>query len=148
MTKRRDGLLFVPLKRCEALRPAEGGGSFSQPGESVCESSYNPSSSSASNTQEANVIQHQLTRNEADRFSISRLHPRLPENDMFFIFTLSTIDCPSVQPIRSKLGSSAAAEVLTSSFKVHLKFDTRDSNRGTMSFIKITVSLYLFRFLH
>lgn len=147
MTKRRDGLLFVPLKRCEALRPAEGGGSFSRPGESVCVSSYNPSSSSASNTQEANVIQHQLTRNEADRFSISSLHPRLPENDMFFIFTLSTIDSPSVQPIRSKLGSSAAAEVLTSSFKVHLKFDTRDSNRGTMSFIKITVSLYLLRFL-
>lgn len=147
MTKRRDGLLFVPLKRCEALRPAEGGGSFSRPGESVCESSYNPSSSSASNTHEANVIQHQLTRNEADRFSISSLHPRLPENDMFFILSLSTIDSPSVQPIRSKLGSSAAAEVLTSSFKVHLKFDTRDSNRGTMSFIKITVSLYLFRFL-
>lgn len=140
MTKRRDGLLFVPLKRCEALRPAEGGGSFSQPGESVCESSYNPSSSSASNTQEANVIQHQLTRNEADRFSISRLHPRLPENDMFFIFTLSTINCPSVQPIRSKLGGSSAS-VLTSSFKVHLKFDTRDSNRGTMSFIKITITL-------
>lgn len=148
MTKRRDGLLFVPLKRCEALRPAEGGGGFSRPGESVCVSSYNPSSSSASNTQEANVIQHQLTRNEADRFSISSLHPRLPENDMFFIFTLSTIDSPSVQPIRSKLGSSAAAEVLTSSFKVHLKFDTRDSNRGTMSFIRITVSLYQFRFLH
>lgn len=147
MTKRRDGLLFVPLKRCEALRPAEGGGSFSRPGESVCVSSYNPSSSSASNTQEANVIQHQLTRNEADRFSISSLHPRLPENDMFFIFTLSTINCPSVQPIRSKLGGSSAS-VLTSSFKVHLKFDTRDSNRGTMSFIKITVSLYLFRFLH
>lgn len=146
MTKRRDGLLFVPLKRCEALRPAEGGGSFSRPGESVCESSNIPSSSSASNTHEANVIQHQLTRNEADRFSISSLHPRLPENDMFFIFTLSTINCPSVQPIRSKLGGSSAS-VLTSSFKVHLKFDTRDSNRGTMSFIKITVSLYLFRFL-
>lgn len=146
MTKRRDGLLFVPLKRCEALRPAEGGGSFSRPGESVCESSYNPSSSSASKTHEANVIQHQLTRNKAGRFSISSLHPRLPENDMFFIFTLSTIDSPSVQPIRSKLGGSSAS-VLTSSFKVHLKFDTRDSNRGTMSFIKITVSLYLFRFL-
>lgn len=146
MTKRRDGLLFVPLKRCEALRPAEGGGSFSRPGESVCESSYNPSSSSASNTHEANVIQHQLTRSKAGRFSISSLHPRLPENDMFFIFTLSTINCPSVQPIRSKLGGSSAS-VLTSSFKVHLKFDTRDSNRGTMSFIKITVSLYLFRFL-
>lgn len=146
MTKRRDGLLFVPLKRCEALRPAEGGGSFSRPGESVCESSYNPSSSSASKTHEANVIQHQLTRNKAGRFSISSLHPRLPENDMFFIFTLSTINCPSVQPIRSKLGGSSAS-VLTSSFKVHLKFDTRDSNRGTMSFIKITVSLYLFRFL-
>lgn len=146
MTKRRDGLLFVPLKRCEALRPAEGGGSFSRPGESVCVSSYNPSSSSASNTHEANVIQHQLTRSKAGRFSISSLHPRLPENDMFFIFTLSTINCPSVQPIRSKLGGSSAS-VLTSSFKVHLKFDTRDSNRGTMSFIKITVSLYLFRFL-
>lgn len=140
MTKRRDGLLFVPLKRCEALRPAEGGGSFSRPGESVCESSYNPSSSSASKTHEANVIQHQLTRNKAGRFSISRLHPRLPENDMFFIFTLSTINCPSVQPIRSKLGGSSAS-VLTSSFKVHLKFDTRDSNRGTMSFIKITITL-------